>query len=64
MHTQSNDFSSQKHLALLGLVLVGIAPTVSVLTGFAFKAGALAIVVFVFTKVWIFGLPAFWHLRI
>ena len=64
MHTQSNDFSSQKYLALLGLVLVGIAPTVSVLTGFAFKAGALAIVVFVFTKVWIFGLPAFWHLRI
>lgn len=64
MHTQSNESSQQKNLALLGLILVGIAPTVSVLTGFAFKAGLLAIVVFVFTKIWIFGLPAFWHLRI
>ncbi|MDB2333991.1 CPBP family intramembrane metalloprotease, partial [Candidatus Poseidoniales archaeon] len=45
-------------------ILVGIAPTISVVTGFAFKAGVLAIVVFIVTKVWIFGLPAFWHLRI
>ena len=64
MHSQSYDSSQQKNLALLGLLLVGIAPTVSVLTGFAFKAGVLAIVVFVFTKLWIFVLPAFWHLRI
>ncbi len=64
MHSQSHDSSQQKNLALLGLILVGIAPTVSVVTGFAFKAGVLAIVVFIFTKVWIFGLPAFWHLRI
>jgi membrane protease YdiL (CAAX protease family) len=64
MHSQSHDSSQQKNLALLGLILVGIAPTVSVVTGFAFKAGLLAIVVFIFTKVWIFGLPAFWHLRI
>lgn len=59
MHTQLNDSKSQKNLALLGLILVGIAPTISVVTGFALKAGALAIVVFVFTKAWIFGLPAF-----
>lgn len=64
MHSHSHDSSQQKNLALLGLILVGIAPTVSVVTGFAFKAGVLAIVVFIFTKVWIFGLPAFWHLRI
>ena len=64
MHSQSYDSSQQKNLALLGLLLVGIAPTVSVVTGFAFKAGVLAIIVFVFTKLWIFGLPAFWHLRI
>lgn len=64
MHSQSHDSSQQKNLALLGLILVGIAPTISVVTGFAFKAGVLAIVVFIFTKVWIFGLPAFWHLRI
>ncbi len=64
MHSQSHDSSQQKNLALLGLILVGIAPTISVVTGFAFKAGVLAIVVFIFTKVWIFGLPAYWHLRI
>ena len=58
------DGSNQRRLALLGLILVAIAPSVSVITGFAFKAGLLAIFVFVFTKVWIFGLPAFWYLRI
>ena len=26
--------------------------------------GFLAVIVFIFTKVWVFGLPAFWHLRI
>ena len=64
MHSQYTDSTRQKNLALLGLILVGIAPTVSVVTGFVFKAGVLAVVVFVFTKLWIFGLPAFWHLRI
>ena len=56
--------SNQRNLALLGLILVAIAPSISVITGFAFKAGILAIFVFIFTKVWIFGLPAFWYLRI
>ena len=51
-------------MALLALVLVGIAPTVSIITGFALKAGVIAIFVFIFTKVWIFGLPAYWHLKI
>ena len=49
----------QKNLALYGLILVAIAPTISVLTGFALKAGILAIFVFIFTKLWMFGLPAF-----
>ena len=50
--------------ALLGLILVAIAPTVSIITGFVFKAGLLAILVFCITKVWLFGLPAYWHMRI
>ena len=49
---------------LLGLCLVAVAPTVSIFTGFVFKAGLLAVLVFCITKVWIFGLPAFWHLKI
>ena len=56
--------SNQRNLALLGLILVAIAPSISVITGFAFKAGILAIFVFIFTKIWIFGLPAFWYLTI
>ena len=54
----------QQKSALWGLLLVSIAPSVSVITGFALKAGIIAIVVFILTKLWIFGLPAFWHLKI
>ncbi len=53
-----------KQLALIGLVLVAIAPTVSVVTGFALKAGIIGAVVFILTKVWMFGLPAYWYLKI
>jgi len=62
--SEDTTISNQRNLALLGLILVAIAPSVSVITGFAFKAGILAIFVFIITKVWIFGLPAFWYLRI
>ncbi|MDG1556327.1 MAG: type II CAAX endopeptidase family protein, partial [Candidatus Poseidoniaceae archaeon] len=50
--------------ALLGLCLVAAAPTVSIITGFVFKAGLLAVLVFCITKVWMFGLPVFWHMKI
>ncbi len=50
--------------ALLGLCLVAVAPTVSIVTGFVFKAGLLAVLVFCITKVWMFGLPVFWHMKI
>ena len=49
-------------LALLGFTLAAIAPTISVVTGFVYQAGLLAIIVFFITKIWMFGLPAFWHL--
>lgn len=64
METIPQASSKQKQLALLGLVLVAIAPTVSVITGFALKAGIIAAFVFVFTKLWMFGLPAFWYLKV
>ena len=56
--------SIQKRRALIGLVLVGIAPTISVVTGFALKAGSIAAVVFVLTKLWMFGLPAYWYIKL
>jgi len=55
---------NEKQRALIGLALVGIAPTVSVVTGFALKAGMIAAVVFVFTKMWMFGLPAYWYTKV
>ena len=55
---------NEKRRALIGLALVGIAPTVSVVTGFALKAGMIAAVVFVLTKMWMFGLPAYWYTKV
>ena len=62
--TDQQEGRTSAKLALLGLILVSIAPTISVTTGFVLKAGMLAVVVFILTKLWIFGLPAFWHLKI
>ena len=62
VENHSSFFDNNLKLALLGFTLAGIAPTISVVTGFVFQAGLLAIIVFFVTKVWMFGLPAFWHL--
>jgi uncharacterized protein len=59
-----SSFAKDKQLALLALVLVGIAPTISILTGFALKAGIIAVIVFIILKIWIFALPSFWYLKI
>jgi len=67
MGTELRDSSLSSHgrsTALLGLILVAIAPTVSIITGFVFKAGLLAVLVFCITKVWLFGLPAYWHMKV
>ena len=61
---ESTTGETSRNLAILGLILVSIAPSVSVVTGFAFKVGIFAVFVFIFTKVWVFGLPAFWYLKI
>ena len=64
METADQTFSFNKRRALMGLTLVGIAPTVSVVTGFGLNAGLLGSLVFIFTKLWMFGLPAFWYLKV
>lgn len=53
-----------RNTAILGLVLVGSAPTISVVSGFVFQVGILAAFIFVLTKIWVFGLPGLWHLQI
>jgi membrane protease YdiL (CAAX protease family) len=64
LHENTETLIQTRTLAVLGLLFVGIAPSISVITGFAFKAGALAVIVFIVTKIWMFGLPAFWHIYI
>jgi membrane protease YdiL (CAAX protease family) len=64
LHENPDVLIQKRTTAILGLFLVCIAPSISVVTGFAFKVGALAVVVFIFTKIWMFGLPVFWHMRI
>lgn len=56
--------STSKQRAFIGLLLVALAPTVSVLTSFALKTGIVGGFVFVFTKLWMFGLPAYWYLNV
>ncbi len=64
MEALARSTQNEKQRALIGLALVGIAPTVSVVTGFALKAGMIAAVVFVLTKLWMFGLPAYWYMKV
>jgi len=64
LHENPETLIQKRTIAILGLFFVGIAPSISVITGFAFKAGALAVIVFIVTKIWMFGLPAFWHIYI
>ncbi len=45
-----SDISPNNNLALLGLILVAIAPSVSVITGFAFKAGLRGVFLYLFLQ--------------
>ncbi|MDP6907183.1 MAG: type II CAAX endopeptidase family protein [Candidatus Thalassarchaeaceae archaeon] len=50
--------------ALIAIILVGMAPTVSVLISFATSGGSLSQVAFILSKLWLFGLPLLWYLRV
>ena len=49
---------------ILALILVGIAPTISVVTGFGIEPGLIAIIVFILTKFWLLALPAWWRKKV
>ena len=49
---------------LLALVIVGIVPTISVITGFGIEPGLIAVIVFISTKFWLLALPAWWRKNI
>ena len=50
--------------ALIALILVGMAPTVSVLISFATSGGTLSQIAFILSKLWLFGFPLLWYLRV
>ncbi len=49
---------------LIALILVGIAPTISVVTGFGIEPGLIAVIVFFLTKFWLLALPAWWRKKV
>ena len=55
---------SDKRLALLALMLVGLAPTASIFASFGTGDGLLGQVVWLASKAWMLGLPLWWHLRV
>ena len=55
---------SEKRLAWLALVLVGLAPTASILTSFGTGEGLLGQLAWFLSKVWMLSLPLWWHLKV
>ncbi|MDP6899449.1 MAG: type II CAAX endopeptidase family protein [Candidatus Thalassarchaeaceae archaeon] len=53
-----------KRRALLAIILVGMAPTVSICISFGTDAGMLSHVFYITSKIWIFGLPVLWYLKV
>jgi len=53
-----------RNKALLGLFLVGIAPTVSILLSFGTSGGLLGQISWFISKLWMLGLPLFWRLKV
>ena len=55
---------SEKRLALLALLLVGLAPTASIFASFGTGDGLFGQIIWLASKAWMLGLPLWWHLRI
>ncbi len=50
--------------AILALLLVGMAPTVSILISFGTSGGLGSQIAFVLSKIWLLGIPLYWHIKI
>lgn len=55
---------TQKRLALLALVLVGLAPTASIFASFGTGDGMFGQIAWFASKAWMLGLPLWWHLKV
>ena len=55
---------SEKRLAVLALLLVGLAPTASIFASFGTGDGLFGQIIWLASKAWMLGLPLWWHLRV
>lgn len=55
---------SERRLALLALLLVGLAPTASIFASFGTGDGWLGQLAWLTSKGWMLGLPLWWHLNV
>ena len=60
----TTDFMEDRRRALLALLLVGAAPTVSTLLSYNAGDGVVSQFIFIFTKLWLLCVPLYWLLKI
>lgn len=58
-----SDESPRDRLALVALILVGLAPTASIFASFGTGEGLFGQMAWVVSKGWMLGLPLWWHLK-
>ena len=58
------DFVEERRRALIALVLVGAAPTVSTLLSYGVGDGAISQAIFLLTKLWLLCFPVVWFLKV
>ena len=57
-------FVEERRRALLALILVGMAPSVSVIISFGMSGGTVSQMAYVLSKIWMVALPLYWYLKI
>ena len=55
---------NEKRSAIFALLLVGLAPTVSIFISFATDGGLFSQIAYLFSKLWMILIPLFWYLKI
>ncbi|MCH2638081.1 MAG: CPBP family intramembrane metalloprotease [Candidatus Thalassarchaeum sp.] len=53
-----------KRRALIALLLVGLAPTTSILISFGTEGGLFSQIAYILSKIWMVALPLYWYLKI
>ena len=53
-----------RRAAIIALLLVGAAPTISTICSFLLNDGISSQIIFVFTKMWLLCVPLIWFLKV